>query len=341
MGLKTMMNRVWVGAGLVMALAACGGGGDGGEPAGPTLLSPPATAATLAVSTTEAQEAVKAALGGGQTVVTRAKGLDSSFFLIGNPLGAGSVHISLAGRAVAAARERALAVQSIGCAQVFGTTACTGSITIDSNINGSSTVVPAGGFVAMSFNGLSGLLGGSAFSMNGSVRIDFLTAFDTAAASPVNTGILITTSNVSGSAGGVSFGPDSSLVLIEIDAAGVAAVTVDGVRITGLDGVTITDAENYRISGTTLRRAYWAGASAYIDASFSNWVVVGGRPQAGSTVTVSAGTSSVAIAVTNSSSTTVVYDVLITVGGAATRYSVTATYPAGGGAPSYTVQSAG
>ena len=212
---------------------------------------------------------------------------------------------------------------------------CEGSVTVDTNAPETSSVWPAGTYVLMTFNALSGRLARSNFSMNGSVRIDFLTAFDTNATSFVNTRLQIATTNVSGSVDGVTFGPESGVALIEFDAGGAGTVTVDGVRISGLAGLTLTDANNFSIVGTVLRSAYWASASTFVDTTFTNWVVVAGRPQTGSAGSISAGAASVAIGVSSSSASTVVYGVLVDAAGAATRYVVTATYPDGGGVPTY------
>jgi len=320
-------------------MAGCGGGGSDADAAAPTLQAPPTTAATLAQSSSEAQEAVKAALAGSATVVAQGAGLDASFFLIGNPLGAAGTPVALAGRVMSASREQALAVQTLACSAVLDAGTCSGSVTLDTNAPDSS-VWPAGTYVAMTFNALSGMSEGSSISMNGTVRIDFLSAFNTNATSFANVRMQVTTSNVSGSVDGVAFGPESDVALLEFDAAGAATLTIDGVRISGLDGLAVTDANNFSIVGTVLRNAYWGAASTYVDTSFTQWVMTAARPQAGSSLNIAAGTASVAIGVTSSSATTVVYEVLLTTAGGASHYSVTATYPAGGGAPTYVSQPA-
>ncbi len=343
MNIKQIALRTLASLGFAALLGACGGGGGdaGGGGGSPTLQQPPAAAATIAQSAAEAQEAVKAALAGSATVVEQAAGLDSSFLLIGNPLGIGASPLSLASRVMASTREQPMAVQMLGCTLVFEVNPCSGSVTVDTNAPQSgATVWPAGTYFAMTFNALSGRLARSSFSMNGTARIDFLSAFDTNATSFANTRIQITASNLSGSVDGVAFGPESAVALIEFDSGGVGTLTVDGVRIRGLAGLTVTDANNFSLVGTVLRSAYWAAPSTYVDTSFTHWVVVAGRPQAGSTGSIVAGTASVAIGVTSTSATTVVYDVRVTAAAATNRYLVTATYPAGGGAPSYGVQPA-
>lgn len=318
-------------------VSACGGGGGDGASA-PTLQRPPASPATLAPSTADAQAAVQAAVAGSATVISQAAGLDSSLFLFGNPLGGASSPLNLATRVLAAARERAAAVQTVTCADLFGTPACSGSVTVDSNAPATAAVWPAGTYVAMTFNALAGSFNGRPFSINGQVRIDVLTPFDTNATTFANVSIQITATNLSGTSTGVSFGPENSVALIEIDAAGNGALIADGVRISGLDGLNVTDADNFSLSGVGLRSRHWADAAAYIDTRFTRWIVSAGRAQTASSLVISAGNAGVAIAVGSSTRATVVYDVSFTVGAVVTRYNVTASYPAGGGAPTYTVQ---
>ena len=56
-------------------------------------------------------------------MVAQAAGLKSSFFLIGDPLGASGSPVNLASRVMAATRERPMAVQTLDCGAVFGTSA--------------------------------------------------------------------------------------------------------------------------------------------------------------------------------------------------------------------------
>lgn len=338
MKIKKTIERALLILSMAGLMAGCGGGGSDADTAAPTLQTPPTTAATLTQSSSEAQEAVKAALTGSATVVTQRAGLDASFFLIGSPLGAAGTPVSLAGRVMAASRQQALAVQTLACSALLDAGTCSGSVTLDTNAPDSS-VWPAGTYVVMTFNALSGTSEGSSLSMNGTVRIDFLSAFNTNATSFANVRMQVATSSVSGSVDGVTFGPETGVALLEFDAAGAGTLTIDGVRITGLDGLTVTDANNFGIVGTVLRSAYWGAASTYVDTSFTQWVMTAGRPQAGSSLSIAAGTASVAIGVTSSSTTTVVYDVLVTTAGGASRYSVTATYPVGG-VPTYVSQPA-
>jgi hypothetical protein len=140
----------------------------------------------------------------------------------------------------------------------------------------------------------------------------------------------------SGTADGVSFGPLNEVALYEFDGQGVGTMTIDGLRIIGFDTMSVTDDDNYSLANVTLRRAHWAVPAGYVDMSFQGCSVVNGRPSADSRVTVWAPNSSIAVVVTSSSASTVVYAVTATVNGASVSYTVTATYPASG-APSYTV----
>jgi hypothetical protein len=99
----------------------------------------------------------------------------------------------------------------------------------------------------------------------------------------------------------------------------------------------LTDAANYTLANVALRRAHWAAPDTYVDLGFSNWVVTSGRPAVGGRVNLAAGNGSVTVNVTGRTADTVTYAVRLSIGGASTDWIVTATYPAGGGAPSYTV----
>ena len=72
----------------------------------------------------------------------------------------------------------------------------------------------------------------------------------------VNTRLELTSTNLSGSAADVAFGPESGVALLEIDASGIAMVTGDGVHIANVDVVTVIGADNFRLTGTVLRSAY-------------------------------------------------------------------------------------
>jgi hypothetical protein len=239
---------------------------------------------------------------------------------------------------IRASRERALATQTVTCADFFGSSSCSGSLTVDTNHSGSGTVIPAGTYVNMTFNALQGSFGASPVQINGALRLEYLSTFDANASSLAGLRVQMTFSNFSGASEGVSFGPLTEVALYERDNQGASQMTVDGLKIYGFDTIGVTDADNYSLPAVGVRRAHWASPSGYVDVNFENWSVVNGRPAAGSQVGFSAGSSDLFVTVTASSASTVQYavsaytnDVLVA------SYTVTATYPAGGGAPSYTV----
>jgi hypothetical protein len=237
-----------------------------------------------------------------------------------------------------AAREQALERQTLSCANL-GLTGCSGSVTVDTNVDGNAAVLSAGTYITLEFNALSFIEAGSPVSINGSFRMDFLTSIDAQAASLANARLQIEFGNLSGTVDGVSFGPATEVALLEFDAAGAPAVTIDGLRITGLDGLNVIDADDFTINGTTLRRAHWSHAAAYVDVTFSNWTVSAGRPTAGSTATITgANGGSAVITVDSVTATQVVYLVHVTIGGASVDYVVTADTSAS--PPTYTVTGA-
>ena len=328
--------RPWLAAaGLATVLAACGGGGGGGDgaAAGPVLEAPPATAAALQTTSSEASGAAAATLDSGQRLVQLSASLNGNIVPLAS---GGSAALSWGRVALSASRERALATQTLTCADFFGSPSCSGSLTLDTNASGSGTVIPAGTYVTMTFNALQGTFEGSPVLLNGTLRLDYLTTFDVNASSPAGLRFQLTFSNFSGTEEGVSFGPLSEIALFEFDAQGAAQMTVDGLRITGFDTLTLTDGNNYSLANVTLRRAHWAAAAGYVDMSFQGWSVVNGRPSVNSRATITASNSSIAVVVTSSSAGSVVYAVTASVNGASVSYTVTASYPASG-APTYTV----
>jgi hypothetical protein len=311
-----------------LLLAGCGGGG--GEASGPTLQSPPSTAATLSLSSSEALQAVSSVLDGGAAVASQQSGPDSLFVPVGGNAAATS-------RTLASAREQPMAVHSVSCS-TFLASPCSGSVTLDTNVdlNGSS-VLPAGSYLAFSFNGLAGTAEGKSYSVNGGFRIDLLTTVDANATAPANARFRTTASALTGTVNGEAFGPRNSVALFEFDAQGVASVTSEGRAFVALSGVTVTDRDNYSIASGRVRKPHWSGADTYVDCTFQTWTVSNGHPAAGSHATLSAGPNSIVIDVTAAAATQVVFDVELTVDGVVKRYTVTADYPVGGGTPVYTV----
>jgi hypothetical protein len=338
MNVTNRLHLWFAAATLGTLLAACGGGGGGGDDAaanaGPVLEAPPATASALQASGAEASGAVVAAMDSAQRLVKINASLNGNV----SPLGLNvSAPLSWSRAALSAKREQALATQTVSCADFFGTASCSGSLTIDTNANSNATVIAAGTYVSLQFNNLQGTDAGSPVALNGTLRFDYLTAFDVNAASLAGVQFRLTFTNLSGTSEGVAFGPITEIALYEFDSQGIAHLTIDGLRITGFDTLTVTDADNYNLPALSLLRAHWATPSGYVDLSFQNWSVTNGRPSLDSRATITAPNSSLAIVVTASSLSTVVYGITTTLNGVVSSYTVTASYPAGGGAPTYTV----
>lgn len=333
-----MLLKVWrrlaVSSAIVL-LAACGGGGGGST--GPSLQSPPSTAATLSPSATEATEALKAINGGGSAIAKQDAGPDSLFLPTGDPFSASSGSAAaLYGNAAGSGREQPMAVTNVACTSILPPP-CSGSLSLDTNLdpNTGSATIPAGVYLSFSFNALQGSFQGKAINISGTLRVDFLTTIDINASSFANSRFQVLSLGLGGSIAGEPFGRGDRVALVEFDAQGGATLTTEGMSFSRLSGITVTDTQNYIIGTATLRHAHWGNAGAYVDYAFQSWAVSAGRPTAGSQVTVSAGAGTLAAVVTASSASTVVYDVQVNAGGSSKRYTVTATYPAGGGAPVY------
>jgi hypothetical protein len=325
MTLKNSRRHWLAAAGLVTLLAACGGGGGGGgdEAAGPVLVAPPTTAATLAQSTSEAMAAVQSLNDNATMLLSKSAALQGGALFA--PVGASASPLNLRNTVVGAAREQALARETVACGNL-GLTSCSGSATFDTNVADNATMLAAGSYFAITFNGLTGGAGDSALSMNGLFRMDFLTTLDIDALDFANARFQLTLGNLSGTVDGISFGPETALALYEFDPRGTPTVTIDGSRIEGLGGVRGTNAQNYGVTATRLRTAHWNNTAGYIDVNFGDWIVVQGRPTGGSTAAINAGAASAAISVQSSSQAEVVYVVRIVLGGVTTTYLVTATY---------------
>jgi hypothetical protein len=335
MKLMTRLQRWLAAAGLATFLAGCGGGGGGSSAdAAPVLEAPPATAAALQGSSVEAGGATAASADSAQRLVQLSASLNGNLLPLA---GSGSPVLSWSRAALAASRERALATQTLSCADFFGTASCSGSVRVDTNGNGSGSVIPAGTYVTLTFSALQGSFDGSPVLLNGTLRLDYLTAFDVNASSPAGLRFQLGFTDFSGNADGVAFGPLTEIALYEFDSQGVGQLTIDGLRITGFETVSVTDANNYNLPNVTLRRAHWATPSGHVDLHFTNWSVVGGRPAVNSMATIEVPGSSITVIVRESSASSVVYEVNASVNGTVLSYAVTASYPAGGGAPTYTV----
>lgn len=314
-------------AGLSWVLLSACGGGDGDTASAPTLRSPPSNAATLTQSPAEASEAVKAANAGAAAIAGQHWGPASSFL----PFADVSASQDAAHEG---GREQALSATALDCSDLFAPP-CSGSLMLDTNVDAYAETIPAGSYMAYGFSALQGSFGGESLTLDGTLRVDFLTASDQTATSPANGRFLVTSSNLSGSSDGKPFGPQNSIKLVEFDSQGDARVTADGMTFSGLAGVSLTDADSYRIGAGRLRFASWSDSNAYVDGEYRSWNVSSGRATTGSAATLSAGAGSIAITVSAATADSITYDVDIITGGVAKRYTITAHYPAGGGAPSY------
>lgn len=321
-------------ASLISLLAACGGGGGGADVA-PVLQSPPPSAASLTQSEAEAALAVQASVGAGAAIAEQDSGPDSGQLPFGNPFAAQPDAHAWLGMTARSTREQRQAVTTFACAEMYGEP-CSGSVSVDSNfIDDGSSTIAAGAYVSFAFDALQASYAGEAFTISGTLRVDYLSAFDPDAATFANARFRLTSGNLSGAVDGVPFGPKNAVALVEFDGQGAITLTTEGRSFSRLAAVTVTDAGNYSIGAATVRRAHWSNDSRHVETTFLAWNVSNGRPTAGSVTVVGAG-GSVAIAVTTSSSTTVVYGVVITIGTVVKRYTVTATHPVDGGVATYT-----
>jgi hypothetical protein len=319
---------------LSAALVACGGGGGGSDGSAPTLEAPPTTAATLQASGADAQGAAQTAIDSARRLAQLSAGLSDSAL----PVGSARATPAAWGRAaLSPAREQALARQTLSCSAFLGTGNCTGSVVVDTNFEGAGSVFPPGTYVTLTFNGLTAVIDGESLALDGGLRVDYPNGFDPNATTLANLRFQLTLDGFAGSAQGVSFGPLDEVALYEYDSQGVETVTIDGLRITGFDTLTLTDADNYALPRVTVRRAHWSVPATYVDLSFTNWTIVDGRPAVGGAVSVTAGNGSASVDVVSRSADDVVYTVRLFVGDPSSVWTVTAAYPAGGGAPSYTV----
>lgn len=332
------MSFLKLGSALLLGalLSACGGGGgsdDGTSPA-PTNLSQ---------STTEARQAVEFSVSGAAAIVAKSSVLDNNpLFDLTVPGGATSQAAPTLKALSAASKAPSVKPQaliSFGCAdlQVF-TGTCTGTVGVDANFLDSATQIPADSFLAMTFNGISGVMDGVSTRIDGVFRIDFLTAVNSNATSFANARLRITLTNFSGTEGGVSYGPESFAALLEFDAQGQPTITIGDLTLSKVSNLVVTDNNNYRIGSAQLRKPYWGSEANKIDSSFQTWTVGQARPAVGSVANLTASNGVTAkVEVSASSSSTVVYPVQIAIGASTKRYTVTASYASATAAPTYAV----
>jgi hypothetical protein len=231
-------------------------------------------------------------------------------------------------------RKRALAAETLPCTDIVDPP-CSGSVVADTNIAPTATSIVPGNFFDLQFGALSGSLLGKSVLLNGHMRIEFLSGLAFGATQFPGLDLQILLDAFSGTVNGVAFGPTSDLARLQINGQGLLTITAAGATYIGLNTVTLNGNGNYTVGNATVRVSHWADPTRYVELHLVNWVVATGRPGVGSSATLSAAAGSINLNVTSSSSTSVVYAVGITAGAVTTPYVVTATYPAGGGAPSY------
>jgi len=321
---------------LAALLVACGGGGgDGSATPAAQVMAPPTVAAVLGNSPADAAQSAQAAVGGAAAAVTRMNSLSGLSALLGGSVG--SLRLP-ANRQVALSAGRdvqALAVQTAACADLLDPP-CSGSATLDTDIADTATVIRAGNYADLRFLSLSGYMFGQRLTLDGRMRIDFLSTIDTNATQNPGLDLKLLLDGFGGTVNGQNFGPISDISRLQVDTQGVGTLTAGGASYTGMSGTSVSGSGSFVIGGGRVRQAHWADANRYVDVTLQNWQVVGNRPAVGSQAVVAAGSGSIAIQVTASSTASVVYAVTANVGGPTVRYLVTASYPAGGGAPTYT-----
>lgn len=328
-------------------LAACGGGG-GGDAASSGVASPvgpPTTQASVGASATDAQEASRTVAAAADDAVTRTAALGGFFGFVGAPIGLQGTPLgaTLNGAARAGSEDvkRALRVEVAPCDDFFDP-GCSGTATIDTNIAETAQRIAAGDYADIRFNSLTGRLYGYSASLSGRMRIDFDAALDPNAPSLAGLNVRVLLEALRGQLGGQPFGPISDAVRIQIGANNERTITMSARSYSGLSGLTVSGSGAYSIESVTIRLAHWTSTTGYVDLALTNWRVNGGRPQVGSQASLfGAGGSSASLLVQSVSATQVVYAVTLRSGTAQASYTVTATYPAGGGAPTYVAVPAG
>lgn len=311
----------------VALLAACGGGGGGSDDsAASEVVGPPTVAATLVNTASEAQQSASTAAAGADTAVQRFSAMNAFSAFLGEPV----VPLSAAPRG----QKQALAVQTASCIDLLDPP-CTGSALVDTSVADGATLVNPGDWVDIRFQSLSGTLFGAQLAFNGHLRMDFLSSLNLNATSFSGLDMKLSFDGLGGTVNGAAFGPVSDVFRLQINAQGASTITAGGASYSGLSGVDITGSGTYAIEGGTVRLGYWGDAGRYVDLGFQNWRVAAGRPAVGAMASIGSGQGSASLQVTASGTATVVYAVTLNAGGNTTAYNVTATYPAGGGAPTY------
>lgn len=304
-------------AALVVALSACGGGGGGTAaeaPTSPVLQPPPEAPAQLSASGSESIAAVTSALAGAEAVFAQDVLLPAPF----SPFGES-----------ASARERPQALTTLSCQQV-GMTACSGSLTIDTDVPEGATVIAAGSHLTYGFQALRGTTaGGTSIALDGAQRIDFVTALDTAG-ELAGVRLRVTSVALAATIDGIDIRAGDSVAEVAFDADGNPELTINGFTFSRLGELQRSGDADYRIDAGRVRSAHWSDADAFVDHDYEGWSVTGNRPGEGSKVTIGADDDRIEITVTASSTTSVRYAVQATIDGHPTAWVVEAAYATGG-----------
>lgn len=334
-------------AALSLVMTACGGGGGDDTGSKPVPIGPPGTPATLTASTTEAASLAQAASNGADNMAARSNAMSGLSLIFGGNIAKASaavVALRLPHQvALADGRARRLATETVPCADFFDTAQCSGNAVADTSFDPQTSTVKAGDYIDIRFNALSGSLEGLNMLLNGRMRIEFLSALNLDSTTLTNIAMRITLDGFSGSVNGAAYGPISEAIDFRIDGAGKVTIDSGGSSYGDLGSVSVTGTGNYSIGTGQLRTGYGGGSTVYVDVSLQNWRNVNGRPVVGSTATLVAGAGSATVRVSSISATTVVFAVTVKPAGASagSNYTVTATYPAGGGAPVFTAVTPG
>ena len=148
----------------------------------PTLSSPdrpagpPATAATVNATPSDAVSVTQSALAAANGLVAQKNALSGLEALLGADVtaqAAGPLRPGL----VATGRKHALATTTEAC-QVVVDAPCSGTVTADTDIPDTATTVTAGQYLDATFNAINGSLGGNIVTLGGRLRVEFLTGLN-------------------------------------------------------------------------------------------------------------------------------------------------------------------
>ncbi len=328
---------------LALAAAGCGGGGGGsGDPA-PSFsdppAAPPATAAAIGTTTTDAMDATRAAVATADGLVARQASMNGLAALLGQSVAGmespvAAELVARVSRSPQAHPDRARILATTDPCTDYVDSPCTGTVTTDTNIANNATTINAGQFVEATFNNINGFLLGRAVTFSGKLRIEFLTGINAASGSFNGMGLRIKFTAFAGTVAGNAFGPISETVDLNISAQGVPTLVTGGVRYGTVAGVTSTGAGSYTIGSGTARLGYGAAVSGYVDVNLTNWRIGAARPLVNSTASITNGSVTVTVTVASSGASTVTYNVSIVSGGVTRTFTVTAQYASG--TPTYT-----